>query len=568
MSLKQAATYLRLVNELAGAENRSWRLEELFQRDLNWPRVERQIVPYLNTVERPQFFNSLTVALLPQKGNELQPSFDEDGWAPPEVPAVKYGKNFPIGPILCSYWEDWSHVSEPQAKLGQVRWNPDEVFSVAIDGQHRLAAIQRFAETSGNEEGLTQTHVPIILLILDERLGYRSPTGQSVIEVLRTLFIDLNKHSEKVSRARQILLDDRDPHSLCVRALVGEELKDGSDELLCEPSSLPLNLIDWHTEQARFDDGPYISTILGLDWLVAQALGSKPIRDYMDYSQIRRQIRSFRKSLGVSLSEAEKRLKELEELEWRPFSYRGESNENELKVIQKAFSEVWAPGIVRILTTFLPYRTLIAERKTSGSLTSEFVSWFYLFTRKEEEKFGGEATEEYKRILGRLANRDIPLSENQMDFKLERAEGVKSENLAFNVVFQRALFLAFIEFLKIDSDHLEELAPEDDDDGILDEIEEYEDDDDTEEDLDNTLWSTVGGKASLNYERAEQFVEALNRVVEHRPEFLDKDCPFDREDGNEDPLWAGMLRSSEGPIDFTLGASRRSKEPIYWAAVC
>ena len=46
MSLRDAATSLRLA-DFPGSDDITWRLDELYQREVDWPRVERQIVPYL-----------------------------------------------------------------------------------------------------------------------------------------------------------------------------------------------------------------------------------------------------------------------------------------------------------------------------------------------------------------------------------------------------------------------------------------------------------------------------------------------------------------------------------------
>lgn len=85
MTFRDAEDSLRLISEFPGLERRPMNLDELYQRDLDWPRVERQIVPYLSNVEQPQFFNSLTVALLPIMGNELRSDFKGNDWTPPDV---------------------------------------------------------------------------------------------------------------------------------------------------------------------------------------------------------------------------------------------------------------------------------------------------------------------------------------------------------------------------------------------------------------------------------------------------------------------------------------------------
>lgn len=270
MTVEEAAESLNLTAEMPGAETIRWRLDELFQRDIDWPRVERQVLPYLRNAEQPQFFNSITVALLPYNDStaELQESFHGDyEWSPPPLvaSATPYAKALEVGPVSLGFWDNWQLPSDDGIRSGRLRWNHRQIFGVAIDGQHRLAALKMLAQNTHHGAGTGDTRVPVILLLFAPELGFGSPEENSQVELLRMLFIDLNKHAETVSRARQILLDDRDPHAVCVRRLVSDQLSDDIADLTAAVPRLPLSLIDWHSEQAKFDTGPYISTVLGLD---------------------------------------------------------------------------------------------------------------------------------------------------------------------------------------------------------------------------------------------------------------------------------------------------------------
>jgi len=589
MTLRQAADSLKRVDEFPGVEHVNWRLEELYQRDVDWTRVERQIVPYLRATAHPQFFNALTVALLPMHSGGVLASFDSDGWQPPEIDdASSYGKLLEIGPITCAYYDSWANSSEPGAKLGKIRWNSREVFSVAIDGQHRLAAIKKIVESSGASQGIDESQVPVILLVFDPRVGYDAPCADGdLVDVLRVLFTDLNKHAVPVSRSRQILLDDRDPHSLCVRALVGERLLDGKADLLAERPRLPLSLVDWHSDQARFDRGPYLATILGLDWMVTRVLGTKPIRDYMDYKQVRRQIKAFCKALAINLDEAEQRLRAYEDVKQQPFRYSESSDNDELSTIVDAFATIWVPPLVKLLTEFSPYQELIEERAATSALSTEFVTWYYMYQRKEDEDYHGEATSQYGSFIQKLASRDEgPIGEHVLLKRLEDVQSVKqledgeTANFAFNVVFQKAYVAAFVEFMKIEESHVAEIRPEDADE--YDDLLEGEDPDDDETEYDevnvpeaDTLEededrleddSELEYKASFVAEQTDVYVAAMNAFVECQPEFLSKDCPFAARD-EENPFWLGTLLTGEGNIDFTMAAAGRAKELLFWIAV-
>ena len=582
--IKDAADSLRLAADFPGSDDVQWRLDELYQREVDWPRVERKIVPYLYASEQPQFFNSLTIALLPLDNDlsALTSCFESTRqWHAPELgDRERFPKTLTAGPISCGFWMDWTDFSQAEARTGQLRWNPREVFAVALDGQHRLAAIKEFLKKPGiPDDHLDDTTVSVIFVVLDPALGYVAPRHTPLVEVLRTIFTDLNKHAKIPSRARQILLDDKDPASICVRALVGRSLCDGLEELQAPRPRLPLSLVDWHTEQAKFDEGPYVTTILVLDWAIAELTGAKPVQDFTDYAAVRRQLKALKQSLLISLAAAEDRLDELEPF-MRPFVFSDDEDANELKLISGAFQRVWNPALVVLLTEFGPYRRLIEYRVREHALTLDFANWYRLRWQYKRDKFAGRATDDYRRFLGRLSSRKTPVSERQLEDALKVIEGnIKLDSLAFNVVFQRAYFLAFVELRQITDLHLDELAP----DGLTFDDSEH---DDARQQKDPAVIDGADGKDSTasgepeqpteltdpldersTYlaRRARRYVQALNSLVDAVPEILDPECTFSAPGGREQRFWLGTFLTAERGIDFTQGASRRGKEIIFWA---
>ena len=105
MTMRQAADSLRLVNDLPGNESLGWKIDELYQRDIDWGRVEHEIVPYLAGSEEPQFFNSLTIAFMPIRDNEMRQGFAGEGWAPPPLDG-DYAKTLEVGPISVGYFSN------------------------------------------------------------------------------------------------------------------------------------------------------------------------------------------------------------------------------------------------------------------------------------------------------------------------------------------------------------------------------------------------------------------------------------------------------------------------------
>jgi hypothetical protein len=546
MTFRQAKESLDLVTEFAGWESISWRLEELFQRDIDWPRVERKIVPYLSNPSQPRFFNSLTVALQPVRGGHLIPEegLAEEEWSTPLIPDEEApGKKLFHGPVAMRYYQDWDDVGQPAAKLGKIRWNKDETFCVAIDGQHRLAAIKQIAATGG--EATARADVPVILLVLSKKLGFTAPPGVEQIDVLRRLFIDLNKHANPVSRTRLILLDDRDPTSLCTRATIGGVLADGFAELSETPAKLPLSLVDWHTDGAKVEKGPYVVSVLTLDWAIQRILNTGPMKDPMQYSAIRQQINRF-SLLEVDLSSAKDRLEECQKQE-RPFAYL-DSDPDELGSISEGFEQVWSPSLTHLFSRFAPYDRLIDARRSSGSHIANFSNWFQLYHRSSRDSYGGHATKEFQDLVARWTDSGKPFV-GQLDDWLAEAESKKrltdkdAGSLAFAVVFQKALVMAWQDFLILGDLVVEE---------AMERLELRVEGDPADS-------QQAAGLRHLRH--TVLFVELLNRALEAVPEFL-----YLLGEPSGVPIWLGSLLSADkSTIDFTEAAAIRAQDIILMA---
>jgi len=549
MSFEDAAQYLRLVNEMPGASKMEWRIEELFQRDINWKRVDRSIVPYIKQESGPTFFNSLTIALLPIDGNIVGDFDSGESNAPKLSNEQSMQKILRIGPVSCGYWSAWDSISDSGAKIGQISWDYRKVAAVAIDGQHRLAAIK------AAHKSRTESSVPVILVLLSKELGYDS--DRPLLPTLRQLFIDLNKHAKTVNRARQILLDDIEVASVCVRSLVGSQLSAGTSELNEEFPRLPLSLVDWHSEQARFDEGPYVTTILGLDFAVSTLLQLK-IRESTDYGKIRSELKNIKSYLNLDLPAAHNRLLEAKEYQ-RSFSY-DDSPEGEIDQIKTAFMRRWNRPIVTLLTSFRPYTDLIRTRTETSSLTPEFENWYSLDKQTSNSATKSRPNALKQELLDELLNREQnPISETELKDQLDSAMKPKQDwPLAFNVVFQRALFIALHKLTRAKS-----LLPEVDED-------EDDDDDDVLHDIDDASDAPdeIDSSDSDNLKKAQLLADALNTVIGVQYTFLTLDhIMFSDDQQKKDYFWIGsILDPSTRTIDFTMSASLRAADLLLVSA--
>ena len=560
LTMRDAERYLQLTKDLPGSSGVEWKISELFQREVDWRRVEDAIVPYLRHQDQPQFFNSLTIALLPHSGNETYVPVDasDENWHPPGLKdaAAPYGRVVSVGPISIGFWDNWVTPLDPGFGRGVLRWNPDEVHAVAIDGQHRLAAIREYVKL-GNDTG---TQIPVIFLIFSEALGYESQGDESVLSVIRRLFIDINKHAKGLKRSRQILLDDRDPVSRCVRALLADSLHRDLAPLFEVPPRIPLAIVDWHSDTAKFDDGPYISSVLQVDWMVSQALGTKALNDPTDYAAIDKQVTELSKSLDLDLTETRERLVAKEESE-SPFAY----NDDELDAIEQAFREKWSKRFVSLLSVFVPYQSLLDRRLSGPSLGIPWQMWFKL--RSVADKTGGlHSKRELEEFENEMRNDDSTQNVRQYRNELDALEVMKGDSLAFKVVFQKAYFLAALEYAKYVDGDFQDL-----DEWLLDEEPNFlgvDEDSDQEPIGDDEPGSLQGDSqvSSLEFDNFEDFVSSLNVVVDRVPEFLDKGFTVADEGVSSGRFWLGSLVKGAGEIDFTNAAATRARDWIFLAA--
>lgn len=394
MSAEDCRRNLDLASEDPELTLASGKVEELFQRDIDHERVAHMARHYLsanNAAQRPPFFNSLTVALLYKgRGAEVSPKKQEGD---------PYQREVACGPVLVR-WDDPcpDRPTLPRAgSFGNLYWNRRGVRAVAIDGQHRLAALQQVARVAPAEAA--RIRASVIVLLLDSKFGVQAD-DKSQIELMRSLFIDLNKHAQKVVRARQLLLDDSDPLAVALRSAIGQELqfaptgrfehglpigKSGEFE-----DRLPLSLVDWHGEQrAKVDSGPYAISILGLEWALSHLCRSKRFGDRVVdlsvlyenaeqlggpqpkpdeyYSEVRQKLKSWIDAMPSLDHEID-----LAQSKVIPFYPRGDT----VCEMGEQIASTWSPAITRLICAAAPYRRLVDYAVDNHLLDGDFSNWY------------------------------------------------------------------------------------------------------------------------------------------------------------------------------------------------
>jgi hypothetical protein len=100
-----------------------------------------------------------------------------------------------------------THGAERPRDAGQIallKWDTSLFSAVAIDGQHRIAALKKFRDSSHPEAAISD--VPATFLVFDPNL----PKDKHLLNLVREIFVDVNHNAKIVDESRIILLDDRE----------------------------------------------------------------------------------------------------------------------------------------------------------------------------------------------------------------------------------------------------------------------------------------------------------------------------------------------------------------------
>ena len=146
---------ITLISNIPGSAY--WDIRDLFQRDVDDERVEKDIIPYFKDKNKVKFFNPLTLILLPMEemGKDaikdieyIDPLIQEEGGIKVNIFEKKDFYKFKI-------------YQEPNS-FGQLEWNDHKCFLVAIDGQHRLSAMKRWKQEPKTD--FSDWRIPVVIL--------------------------------------------------------------------------------------------------------------------------------------------------------------------------------------------------------------------------------------------------------------------------------------------------------------------------------------------------------------------------------------------------------------------
>jgi len=257
---------ISLIEGIKGSDQ--WNVRDLFQRNVDKQRVNKEIIPFLRDKSSTKFFAPLVLVLLPMNGKqvdntlvEIQSTIDNDGIS-----------RHKIGDYI--EFEEFNN-----AAYSKVKWNRQKIKLVAVDGQHRVTALTTILNDNQHDPLVDSMKIPVLIVGFSKsKDSYESNHVPLLLDEVRKTFVYINNKSQKINESRAILLDNEDINSIAVQEVV-QIAHDNDKELNEKPSGIPLSLFDWLGEEKNGKPVPGPASLFSVrdlkDWFIHYIFGDK-----------------------------------------------------------------------------------------------------------------------------------------------------------------------------------------------------------------------------------------------------------------------------------------------------
>ena len=232
MPASQLERTLRLPKEVDGWED--LKMEERFQREVNFRRVKEHIAPYLAN-DPDRFFGAFIVDIYNGENVEFEP----------------------LGDVIRSVPK---YYQKSASEFGFLMLEGNEIF-VPLDGQHRLTAI-KFAITGKDEKGKEISGLePSIEVGADicTCIMVRHETGKA-----RRIFNKVNRYAKATSKADNLITADDDIVAVITREIVHKHFYDRIVNF--RTNTLNKTAVEFTTLSTLYEaSGVVLESILGIN---------------------------------------------------------------------------------------------------------------------------------------------------------------------------------------------------------------------------------------------------------------------------------------------------------------
>jgi hypothetical protein len=440
------------------SRSKSWPVSKIIQREIDNVRVKNIDEGYIRSSRKVKYFPPIVVALLPKDGQQLADSFlfDESSESVNQAKSIVFEKSIFKNINEVFYKEVFNKASNISKTAGlyvlelfknsnyfALSWDTEKYYAIAIDGQHRMSALIESYNKDKSIGNYTQD-----VIFLDLSLKSKSDS-LSPVNIVRTIFIDINKNPRQVTRSRQILMDDLDTAALLVQTLVNDDDDDGNrNGKYLVPQS-----IDWYSEDQKFEL-PFTTSIINLwEIISAELLAGSSLNSLDDFKSIKKvtawkETVENRFKVDVLIEEVQEfngigKLKDAFTTFKQRIASDGESSEgteeeNEfeyfnydydlLKVIAYSFENTYATSIVKFFNEIELYRILHDKLEKEGAFESSLTICQSL-------------------TISKLKRTDAQTSQFEMVKKKLTQEVGKDYYYLYTVLGQKAIFKYFFKGL-------------------------------------------------------------------------------------------------------------------------
>ena len=227
--------------------------EELLQRDIDYRRINEELISdYLERgSNRVIFFPPLLVSLMAfdvntnkmidryssiheeQKDSKFIRTWDGDKFQLIlNLSKSSTGYKFTHKNTVLNYYN----------YAASIKFNPELVKLVVIDGQHRFVALRELI-MQGKADLLNDMEVPICVFF-PPRAVNEAGNLESIVKDIRELFVTVNEKAKQVSGHFLTLLDDKQLSSFCVRSLADKWKNENG-------VATKLHLLEWNERESR-----------------------------------------------------------------------------------------------------------------------------------------------------------------------------------------------------------------------------------------------------------------------------------------------------------------------------
>jgi len=441
--------------------DKDWPVSQIIQREVDHERVNLISKKYILGAGRTvKYFPPIIVALLPRESDgsfAKAYNFTADDTSVSKEHVLDksiYRNNSKFRELLLSktngslvdgfYEFNTSAIFEHNV----ICWDKNKFFAVVIDGQHRLDALKTSAE-----EDKMYLQAQQDVLFLDVSPLIKDKNSFTPVEILRTVFIDINTNAKSVGIVRRILMDDKDLASLCVQSIVESVNKDGTSK--AEDEFIASVLIDWYGESIKHEL-PHLTGLITLHQILTDQLVEKKlvsIEDHRNSKKINDFIQTLNQNFFVDKTiEANSEFQDVQTL---ASSFAEFLKDKEIN--RDIFAQELDEGLDSILFTY-DYRVLeVAQRnfekfylKPIIKIMTKSLPFVQVITWLQEQRAFDPASNLYRSLL--LPNKKIRENENirnaYVNARRTLMETVNPDYLLFYaVVGQKGLFWAFFEIL-------------------------------------------------------------------------------------------------------------------------